>query len=104
MFLNAQGHECAVPAYGLLGKLIGDLVAVLLIEITADAVRVEDLVVTRELRRKRIGRFMLDELDRFARKMDRDRVVIADPGEAREFFRRMGFADDEDTRMVRRVK
>ncbi len=102
-FLKAQGKEHSVSACGLLGKLVGDLVAVLTIEITPEAVRVEQLVVKNELRRKRIGRAMLDELERFARKMDRERL-IAEPGQAREFFRRSGFTDEGETWMVRRVR
>ena len=52
--LNAPSHA-PVPSCGLLGKLLGDIVAVLSMEITPDAVRVDDLVVAKDLRRKRIG-------------------------------------------------
>lgn len=102
-FLDAEQRQHSVSACGLLGKLVGDLVAVLLIDITPDAVEIDEFVVRSELRRKRIGRFLLDELDRFARKLDRDRIRVSDPGDAREFFRKTGFAD-EGTAMVRRVK
>lgn len=102
-FLASGGHANVAPACGLLGKLVGDLVAVLALEIKADAVHVTDLVVAREFRRKRIGRFMLDEAGRLARKLDRDMLVIDDPGEARGFFSRAGFTGAEG-RMVRRVE
>ncbi len=102
-FLEAEKRQHSVSACGLLGKLVGDLVAVLLIEITEDGLRIVELVVRSELRRKRMGRLMLDELDRFARKLDRDRLFVRDPGAAREFFRRTGFVDD-GIEMVRRVR
>jgi len=85
---------------GLIGKLVGDLVAVLAMEITTDAVHISDLFVARELRRKRIGRFMVDELARLAKKMDRDRLIVDPPADAREFFRRIGF-DGNEQQMVR---
>jgi GNAT superfamily N-acetyltransferase len=103
VFLAAAGHGNAAPACGLLGKLVGDLVAVLALEITADAVRIADLVVARELRRKRIGRLMLDEAGLLARKLDRNVLAIEDPGEARGFFSRAGFCESEG-RMTRRVE
>jgi GNAT superfamily N-acetyltransferase len=102
-FLAAAGEGNAAPACGLLGKLVGDLVAVLALEITPDAFRVADLVVAREFRRKRIGRFMLDEAGRLARKLDRNMLVIEDPGAARRFFSCAGFSGSEG-RMTRRVE
>ena len=84
---HASQHA-AVPECGLLGKLLGDIVAVLSMEITRDAVRVDDLVVAKDLRRKRIGRGMLAELDALAAKMEREWLVAAVD---HEFFRRVGF-------------
>ena len=90
------------PAWGLLGKLLGDVVAVVALEITDDAVRVDDIVVARELRRKRIGRAMLREVEQLAAKFDRRRVVVEDAGDAQEFFRRAGF-ESEGERWIRAV-
>jgi GNAT superfamily N-acetyltransferase len=101
-FLATQGRARRRPRSGLLGKLVGDLAAVLIIEITDDAVRVEELVVAHELRRKRIGRFMLDELAKMAGKLDRERLTVEAPEETRAFFRRVGFEGDGAV-MVRRV-
>jgi N-acetylglutamate synthase-like GNAT family acetyltransferase len=84
---HAPSHE-HVPSCGLLGKLLGDIVAVLSMEITPDAVRVDGLVVAKELRRKRIGRGMLAELDALAAKMDREWLVAR---EDHAFLRRVGF-------------
>jgi GNAT superfamily N-acetyltransferase len=87
---------------GLLGKLVGELVAVLAmeVEVEVDAVRVIDLVVAEELRRKRIGRVMLNELAALAAKLERN-WLIADVQHA-EFLRRVGFTEDQGV-MKRRV-
>ena len=90
------------PACGLLGKLLGDIVAIVVIEITPDALVIEHVVVARELRRKWIGRAMMREVEQLAAKMDRRRVVVHDAGEAHEFFRRVGFVS-EGERWVRVV-
>ena len=102
VFFAANDKSGDPPSLGLIGKLVGDVVAVLAMELTADAVRIADLFVARELRRKRIGRYMVDELGRLARKMDRDRVVVRAGNDAAEFFRRIGFEDGE-LEMVRKL-
>ncbi|HYC58195.1 MAG TPA: GNAT family N-acetyltransferase [Thermoanaerobaculia bacterium] len=101
-FTKQDDARPAVPACGLLGKLLGDIVAVMAIEITDDALRVEDLTVARELRRKWIGRVMMRELEQLAVKMDRRRIVVEHAGDAQEFFRRVGF-QSEGERWVRVV-
>ena len=101
-FFARQERGGNTPACGLLGKLLGDIVAIVEIEITPDALRVENVVVARELRRKWIGRAMMREVEQLAAKMDRRRVVVDDAGEAREFFRRVGFVN-EGERWVRVV-
>jgi N-acetylglutamate synthase-like GNAT family acetyltransferase len=89
-FLASQAASHApVPSCGLIGKLLGDIVAVLSMEITRDAVRVDDLVVAKDLRRKRIGRGMLAELDALAAKIDREWLIARDD---HEFLRRVGFS------------
>ena len=90
------------PETGLVGKLVGNLVAVLSMAVTANAIRVDDLVVARELRRKQIGRVMLNELADLAAKMERDTLIV-ERNDAKEFLRRVGFVED-DGRMVRRVR
>lgn len=101
-FLRHQTGRQDVPACGLLGKLVGDLVAVVAFDITSDAVRLEDIVVASELRRKWIGRAMLRELEQLTRKMDRTHVTVDDARGAQEFFRRVGFENEGD-RWIRRV-
>ena len=90
------------PAWGLLGKLLGDVVAVVELEIAGDALRVGRIFVARELRKKRIGRVMMREVEQLATKLERRRIVVDDAGEAAEFFRRVGFENEGD-RWVRDV-
>jgi ribosomal protein S18 acetylase RimI-like enzyme len=90
-FFDRQDCLSSTPACGLLGKLLGDIVAVVDLEIESDAVRVSAIVVARELRRKWIGRVMMREVEQLAKKMDRVRLIVEDAGDAHEFFRRVGF-------------
>jgi len=98
----ADAASRPAPACGLLGKLLGDIVAVVSLELTDDALRVEDVTVARELRRKWIGRVMMREVEQLAMKMDRRRIVVEHAGDAQEFFRRVGF-QSEGERWVRVV-
>lgn len=84
------------PAWGLLGKLLGDLVAVVELEITGDALRVNDIFVSRELRKKRIGRAMMREVEQLAAKLEQRRIIVDDARGAQEFFRRVGFENEGD--------
>ncbi len=101
-FLRRNGGH-AIPAYGLLGKLAGELVAVLAMRVTPDAVQITDIVIATELRRKRIGRVMLDELEQFASKLNRRRLVVEGEPEVAEFLRRVGF-EREGAQWVRKVR
>ena len=102
-FLNSHGGRVNQPDCGLVAKLVGDLVAVVAMELEHDAVRIDDVVVATELRRKRIGRFMLDEVERMASKLDRRRVVVSGRAAEREFFQRTGFREDGEW-LVRDVR
>jgi GNAT superfamily N-acetyltransferase len=87
---------------GLLGKLLGDIVAVVALEITEDALRVDRILVAPELRRKWIGKAMMREVEQLAAKFDRRRIIVDDACGAQEFFRRVGF-QSEGERWVRDV-
>jgi len=100
-FLARNSTTDDPPRCGLIGKLVGELVAVLAMEIVSDGVRIDDLVVATDLRRKRIGRIMLDEVATIARKMERE-WFITERVDAREFLSRVGF-NEGDGRMVRRA-
>ena len=102
-FLAEETGAAAIPACGLLGKLVGELVAVVEIHLTADAIQIDNVVVARDLRRKRIGRFMIDEVAELAAKMDRRRLIVGEPAGADEFFQRTGF-EREGARWIRYVR
>src|SRR5437763_14855483 len=95
---GASGHA---PSCGLVGKLVGELVAVLAMEVTGDAIRVDDLVVAPELRRKRIGRVMMNEVQALAAKLERARIEVP-RGRGDEFLQRVGFRE-EGTQWVKAV-
>jgi ribosomal protein S18 acetylase RimI-like enzyme len=100
-FLERQNAPAALPfACGLVGKLLGDIVAVVAIDLEPDALRIDDIVVARDLRKKRIGRVMVREVEDLAAKMDRRRVIVENAQGAEEFFRRIGFRS-EGERWVR---
>ncbi|HEX8172486.1 MAG TPA: GNAT family N-acetyltransferase [Thermoanaerobaculia bacterium] len=102
-FLARNASAAGTPACGLLGKLLGDVVAVASLELTGDALRVDDLVVAAELRRKRIGRVMMSEVEQLAAKLDRGRVVVENARGAQEFLQKVGF-DFQGERWVRVVR
>lgn len=97
---NGSGGLRPAPAWGLLGKLLGDIVAVVSLDVTDDAVRIDDICVSRELRKKWIGRAMLREVEQLATKLERSRIIVEDARGAQEFFRRVGF-ESEGERWVR---
>ena len=77
-FLARHGHENPdVPLSGAVGKLVGDLVAVAATTEIDDTLRLDDLFVAPELRRKRIGRVMIDEQTRLALASDKDAPAFA---------------------------
>ena len=88
---------------GLMGKLLGDIVAVVGLEITDDALRIDQILVAPELRRKWIGKAMMREVEQLAAKFDRQRIIVEDACGAQEFFRRVGF-QNEGERWVRLVQ
>ena len=102
-FLAAEEDPHSAPALGLIGKLVGDIVALVALERDADALRITHVFVARELRRKRIGRYMLAEAAQLARGMNLPRLIVDAPGDAAGFLRQVGFVEEEG-RMVRWVQ
>jgi len=103
-FFAAYANSRAIPTCGLVGKLVGELVAVMAIDISGPReILIESLIVAPEYRRKRVGRVMLAELEALGARMERDRLVVVPSAEARGFLEKSGFVDD-GTRMVRRVR
>jgi GNAT superfamily N-acetyltransferase len=96
-FLARHGHENPVaPLSGAVGKLVGDLVAVAATTETDDTLRLDDLFVAPELRRKRIGRVMIEELVNIARTLRRTYLIAEQPRDAAEFLRKVGFVQQGD--------
>lgn len=102
-FLAEHANSSTPPAFGLIGKLVGELVAVMGIDLsTPGRVRIESLVVAPEFRRKRVGRGMVRELELLAAKLEREWLVVEPAVQGHEFLRRTGFVE-EGAAMVRRV-
>lgn len=61
-------HLSAVPSgsSALVGKLVGRIVAHLTYTTEGEIVVIEQILVARDLRRRRVGRFMIAELERLA--------------------------------------
>ncbi len=102
-FLRTHAHPGDAPACGLLGKLVGNLVAVIGMQITAEAIRIDEIVVAPDLRRKRVARLMLDEVAQLAAKIDRKRIVMSHCPGTEEFLRRVGF-EREGIEWIREVR
>ena len=101
-FLRAEGDDPLVPPCGLIGKVVGDIVAVLAMQITADAVQIDHIVVAGNVRRKRIGRFLVDEAGQIASRIDRNQLTAECGGAADGFFQKIGF-EREGSRWIRRL-
>lgn len=81
---------------GLLGKLLGETVSFALVALVQPGtLRIDELFVAPELRRKRIGRVMMTEVERLARSMECHTLLVSQHCAAREFFVRLGFAEDQ---------
>ena len=102
-FFVAESWAGPPPTHGLLAKLVGDVAAVLGMELEPGAIVVQQLVVRRELRRKRIARALLGELESLAANLDRDRILVRDAPGLDDFLRRVGFEWMDGT-WVRRVR
>jgi GNAT superfamily N-acetyltransferase len=92
-FLATQ--KCPPMAHtGLIGKLVGQLVVVVQLDFRVDEVQIEQMVVADHVRRKRIGRFMIDEADVLARKMERGWLTAAEDTPIAPFLIHIGFVQD----------
>ena len=100
--VHRETPEPLPPACGLVGKLVGELVAILAMDISGRTILLRDLVIATDLRRKRIGRAMVEELTRMAEKMECEEIVVLDPGGAEPFLRKIGFTRAKEG-LVRRV-
>lgn len=101
---NDASESLGIPAERfLIGKLLGELVAVVRFDAEgSESLRVDCIVVRDGLRGKRIGRVMLRELEIVATKLERRWIVINEAGNAEGFFRAVGFRS-EGERWVKSV-
>lgn len=100
-FLAAEGVALDPPARGLLAKMLGRIVALAAFDVASDGLRLDALLVSGELRRRRVGRFMVGELAGYAVKMERnqvyvDRAAAASAPDAEDFLQHVGFSSQED--------
>lgn len=94
--------SAGLPACALLGKLLGDIVAVAELVVRNEGVEIQRIIVAAELRKKRIGKVMLREVEDLARKLDRSTLLVDEPGAAAGFFERAGF-EREGMRWIKRL-
>jgi hypothetical protein len=57
LFLQSESAPAAMPESALVGKLVGNLVALLTMAVTERSVEIRDLIVAHDLRRKRIDKW-----------------------------------------------
>jgi ribosomal protein S18 acetylase RimI-like enzyme len=103
-FLQRYSADTPPPETGLLARLVGDLVAVLGATILPSSLRIDAIVVRDDLRRKQIGRYVVDEAEKLALKLDRDLLIVEDAGGADDFFRRLGFQREGNGPFMRRAR
>jgi GNAT superfamily N-acetyltransferase len=102
-FLHREAPGCPPPTSGLIGKLVGDLVAVAGTTSGGDEVILEIVVVAAALRRKRIGRVLVDELATRAASPEQRWLVARKEESTLGFLRRVGFRDRGDS-IARRIQ
>ena len=102
-FLARHQVQAEPPLSGLVGKLVGDLVAVLRLEVGEQDVRIDQILVATELRRKRIGRAMVHEAERLAASLQRPQLVVDGDEIPAAFMQRVGF-EREGLRWIRKVR
>jgi GNAT superfamily N-acetyltransferase len=88
------GTEMTLPPNGLLGRLVGDTVSFLVFAPTdGGEIRIDDIFVAPDLRRKRVGRVLIGELEEVARQLQCTAMTVNPECRAKEFFVKMGFVE-----------
>lgn len=86
-----------------IGKIVGDIVAFAGVSRAGKhTLTLESLRVSFRMRRKRVGRGMMKEIERWAHDDGFRRIVLGIESEAQEFFERVGF-ERVNGALVRRV-
>lgn len=103
-FWKAEGRAPVTGSSALIGFLLGDVAAWLSFDREGDDLLIQDLWVAQNLRRKRVARALLSELDGEALRIGAGRLVIRPDNEFIEAFRRLGFSDASEGVLVRSVE
>ena len=104
-FRAREGRAAAPLEPGeLIAFLLGDLVASISFDSEGETLVIRDLWVARNLRRKRIARAILAELDAEARRLGSAGIAVRPSTEFVEAFRRLGFIAEPDGTLVRPVE
>ncbi len=103
-FWKAEAHDPKPASSALLGFLLGDLAAFASFDPEGTELRIRDFWVARNLRRKRVARAVLAELDREAVRLGATTLVIHPENEFAEAFRRLGFSEVGEGGLVRPVE
>lgn len=92
----AEFPESLWEAEGIVAKLVGEIAAHVAIRVTTgDELWIEHIYVARELRRKRVGRATMADLEKVASGLGCRRLVVRNDCSAKDFFRKLGFAERE---------
>ena len=88
------GTEMVSPLNGLLGRLLGDTVSFLTFDPMGDGeIRIDEIFVAPDLRKKRVGRVLIGELEDVARRLHCNTITVNPACRATEFFVKMGFVE-----------
>lgn len=85
--------EMTLPVPGLLARLVGEPVGFLAYSPAGTELRIDQIFVAADLRRKRIGRGLLMETEQLARRLNCTALVVSPHCQAGEFFTQVGFEE-----------
>jgi GNAT superfamily N-acetyltransferase len=92
-YARASADPPELITEGVLARLVGDLVAHLTWTLDRNQATVTNVYVVEPLRRKRVGRSLIENAVSIARGRGITRLVVDGSCPLREFFLRMGFAE-----------
>src|SRR5688572_15130984 len=85
--------DMACPDAGLMARLVGEPAGFVAFTALPPDLRIDQVFVAPAWRGKRIGRGLILELERAARRLDCTALLIGHDCDAREFFLHVGFVD-----------
>jgi GNAT superfamily N-acetyltransferase len=97
LFYQSEGIS-SFPSSGeqLIGKLVGEIVAHLTFDVSEpSSLLIHHIYVAAGLRRKRVGRAMVEEVAAVARRSGRIRLAVRKGAEPAAFFDRLGFRPED---------